>query len=232
MRATILGTRANVDKTAPWHSKHAGVLVDDSILLDLGEKEYLQYKPEVVFITHLHPDHAFFMFNDEEIDLEIFAPEKTSGKTKTRIIEGTVQHGAYEIKALPTHHSKTAKSVAYLIRKGSTSLMYTGDIIWLDKKYRENIDKIDLVITDGSYIRKGGLVRKDPETGILYGHNGIPDLVRLFQEYTGRIVFTHFGSWFYKDIPEAKKKISSLSTEQTKVEASKDGEVFDTLNSV
>ena len=226
MKVTVLGTRANVDKTAPWHSKHAGVLVDDSILLDLGEEEYLKYNPEVVFITHLHPDHAFFMLKDEEISLEIYAPEKNSGKTMTRIIEGRVNHGPYEVTALPTHHSKTAKSVAYLICESSSSLMYTGDIIWLDKKYRENIGKIDLVITDGSYIRKGGLVRKDPETGILYGHNGIPNLVRLFQEYTDRIIFTHFGSWFYKDIPEARKKITSLSTEQTKVDASRDGEVF------
>jgi ribonuclease BN (tRNA processing enzyme) len=226
MKVTILGTRANIDKTAPWHSKHAGVLVDEVILLDLGEKEYLQYNPDVVFITHLHPDHAFFMLNYGRLDLEIYAPEEASGKTKTKIIEGTVKHGSYEVTAFPTHHSKTAKSVAYLIRKGSSSLMYTGDIIWLDKKYRENIDKIDLIITDGSYIRKGGLVRKDPETGRLYGHNGIPDLVRLFQEYTGRIVFTHFGSWFYKDIAEARKKITSMSSKHTKVEASRDGEIF------
>ena len=83
----------------------------------------------MVFITHLHTDHESFMLNDERLDLVIYSPEKTNGKTETRIIEGTVKHGPYEIIALPTHHSKTAESVAYLIRKGSSSLTYTGDII-------------------------------------------------------------------------------------------------------
>jgi len=48
-----------IRKSCPYHSKHPGVLIDEKILLDIGEEEFLKYKPEYVFITHLHPDHAF-----------------------------------------------------------------------------------------------------------------------------------------------------------------------------
>ena len=34
---------------------------DTKILMDLGEKEYLNYRPKCVFVTHLHPDHAIFL---------------------------------------------------------------------------------------------------------------------------------------------------------------------------
>ena len=77
------------------------------------------------------------------------------------------------------------------------------------------------MITDGSYIRKGGLVVSDTE-GRVWGHNGIPDLVHLFEQFTDHIVFTHFGSWFYKDIAAARKKLESLSS-RVKVEVAYDG---------
>jgi hypothetical protein len=89
------------------------------------------------------------------------------------------------------------------------------------KKYHSQLKNLDLVITDGSFIRKGGMIRQDEE-GNIYGHKGIPGLVNLFEDYTDRIIFTHFGSWFYKDIKEARKKIEKLS-EKASVEAAYDG---------
>lgn len=54
-----------------------------------------------------------------------------------------------------------------------------------------------LIITDGSFLRKGGRVVRDREAGQIYGHNGVPDLINLFRKFTKSILIVHFGSWFY-----------------------------------
>jgi len=40
MNIKILGTRGEIEGKAPWHSKQAGVLVDETFLMDLGEKDH------------------------------------------------------------------------------------------------------------------------------------------------------------------------------------------------
>ncbi len=118
------------------------------------------------------------------------------------------------------------KSTAYLVEHGSNRLLYTGDLIWINKEYRRLIGDLDLVITDGSFMRRKGMVRRDKVTGSAYGHNGISDLVNLFRDFTDRIVFTHFGSWFFRDIERSKKEIEALGND-VKVEAAYDGLVID-----
>lgn len=80
MHITILGTRGEIKESAPFHSKKSGVLIDDELLLDCGEKEFLQYQPRWILLTHLHPDHAYFVRKGKEEKLKsrakIFAPEK------------------------------------------------------------------------------------------------------------------------------------------------------------
>jgi glyoxylase-like metal-dependent hydrolase (beta-lactamase superfamily II) len=61
MNIKILGTRGEIKVSAPYHSRHSGVLIDNTLLLDCGEPEFLDYKPQAILITHLHPDHAFFV---------------------------------------------------------------------------------------------------------------------------------------------------------------------------
>jgi hypothetical protein len=43
-----------------------------------------------------------------------------------------------------------------------------------------------------------------------FGHAGIPDLVDFFGAFTSRIVVTHFGSWFYRDVPASRRRIAAL----------------------
>lgn len=40
MKIKILGTRGEIEESAPYHSKQSGVLVDDKILLDIGDKDF------------------------------------------------------------------------------------------------------------------------------------------------------------------------------------------------
>lgn len=227
MRIKILGTRANIEKTAPYHSKHSGVLVDDEILLDLGEKEYLQHNPKHIFITHLHPDHAKFVKEEiEEIEGSVYAPETSNKIRGIRKICEPVRVDSYTVTPVPTHHSLKVDSMAYVLQRESRRILYTGDMIWINKEYHSKMKNLDLVITDGSFMRHKGLIRRDEETEQIYGHNGIPDLVDLFRDFTKHIVFTHFGSWFYKDIQQSKKKIESLGN-AVKVEAAYDGMVIE-----
>ena len=66
----------------------------------------------------------------------------------------------------------------------------------------------------------------DPATGKKVGRAGIPDLVEFFRPFTRWIVFTHVGSWFYKDVPAAVRKIEALG-DGVRVEAAYDGMVIE-----
>ena len=84
MKIKVLGSRGEIDFSAPGYENHSGVLIDDTILFDIGEEKYLEYHPEYIFITHLHPDHAYFVRHSQEFDFTVYAPKgiKTSRMLK------------------------------------------------------------------------------------------------------------------------------------------------------
>jgi glyoxylase-like metal-dependent hydrolase (beta-lactamase superfamily II) len=212
MRITILGTRGEIEQTAPYHSRHSGILIDGALMVDLGEREFLDRAPQAVLITHLHPDHAYFVRAGEErpsAGVPIFAPEgyKDYGVT---VLDAPRTVAGYSVQPVPSRHSLKVRSQAYIIANSSTKILYTGDMVWIDKEHHPLFEGLDLVITEASYFRKGGLVIRDKTTGRIYGHTGVPDLVRLFKNYCRRIVLVHFGGWFYKDIGQARSAIREL----------------------
>ncbi|MBD3360679.1 hypothetical protein GF366_02655 [Candidatus Peregrinibacteria bacterium] len=208
MNIKILGTRGEIKESKPYHSRHSGVFIDNQLLFDLGEKEFLKYNPKYIFITHLHPDHAFFV-RDGEIPkkTKIFAPEKLKGFDINKFT-GTKKINSYKITAIPTIHSKKVKSQTYLVEKDK-KILYTGDMIWIKKKYHPKLKNLDLVIMEGSFIKKGGMIRRDKE-GNIYGHQGIPNLINLFEKFTDKIIITHLGSWFYKSAKKSRKKVKKI----------------------
>ncbi len=212
MRITILGTRGEIDQSAPYHSRHSGLLVDDTLLVDLGEREFLDRGPKAVLITHLHPDHAYFVRAGAErppAGVPIVAPEGFRDYG-LRLLDRAETIAGYEVQPVPSHHSLKVRSQAYLIAQGSSKILYTGDMVWIDKEYHRFFEGLDLVVTEASYFRKGGLIIRDKTTGQIYGHTGVPDLIRLFKDYCRHIVLVHFGGWFYKDIPRARGAIRAL----------------------
>jgi len=225
MHVKILGTRAHIELTAPGHALHSGVLIDD-VLFDLGERSYLDLRPSAVFLTHLHEDHAFFVNDDRAmLDPPVFAPQSWNGHS-LKVIRGTVEVGGMRVTPIPTVHSQSVRSCAYLVEKDLARVLYTGDLVSIQERYRDRIPELDLVITDGSFIRRGGLVRRDPGTGRPFGHTGIPDLVETFTPLARQIVFIHLGSWFYKDIPASVRQIREL-TRGTPVDVAEDGTELD-----
>ena len=212
MRVTILGTRGEIAQTAPYHSRHSGILIDETLMVDLGEREFLDRGPKAVLITHLHPDHAYFVRAGAErppAGISIFAPEgyKDYGLT---VLDRPETIAGYGVRPVPSHHSLKVRSHAYLIARGPAKILYTGDMAWINKDYHPLFEGLDLVITEASAFRKGGLIIRDKATGQIYGHTGVPDLVRLFKDYCRRVVLVHFGGWFYKDIGQARTAIREL----------------------
>ena len=210
MRITILGTRGNIESSAPGYSKHSGILVDRLILLDIGEKKYLRHRPKYVFITHLHSDHAAIEADDVPTGTVIFAPESSPRLPMIRTVVEAVRLGAYTITPIPTVHSECVKSVGYLVEKSGQRILYSSDLVKIKPRFHRMLKPLDLVITEGSFIRSKGLIRRDAATGQPIGHNGIPDLIEFFSRFTKFIIITHYGTWFFKDVEGSRRRIESL----------------------
>lgn len=223
MKITLLGTRGEIEARAPYHTYHSGMLIDDVLLFDLGEPSFLAHNPKYIFITHLHPDHAFFVRHAEllpSVHAPIYAPEtyEGAGNVSVELFNDVFMWQGYTITAIPTEHSLKVKSQAYLIEKDGVRVLYTGDLFWIEKRYHHLFGKLDLVIADGSHIKEGGMIRRlktctDHEGEEIldgaksttncslsepFGHTGIPNLIKLFAPYTQQILFVHFGTWFHK----------------------------------
>lgn len=212
MKVHILGTRGEIEESVPYHSKKSGILIDGKLLLDCGDECFLDYDPEAIIITHLHPDHAYFVRHNQipQCDSPIYAPEKYDDVVT--VVAKQFKVDSYTITPIPTVHSIKVKSQAYLIEHAGKRLLYTGDMIWIEKKYHHLLGHIDAVITEASYLRKGGMVRRTVE-GQLYGHTGVPNLIQFFKPYTKIMLFVHFGAWFYKDSARARKTFKRLAHE-------------------
>jgi ribonuclease BN (tRNA processing enzyme) len=211
MKIKILGTRGQIKPSAPYHSHHSGVLIDDTLLFDCGEKSFLQYHPKALFITHMHPDHAFFVLQAEDINVPIYAPEAYQNMNIT-IAKKAITIDGYTVHPIPTVHSMKVKSTAYLIEHNDKRILYTGDIITIEKEYRTLLKPCDAIITEASHIKQGGLIRQILP-GKPFGHTGIPNLVRFFKPYANKIIFVHFGSWFYEDMHAAREQFKELARE-------------------
>ena len=229
MKIKILGTRGEIEESTPWHTKHSGILIDDHFLMDLGEEEYLQYKPSFVVFTHFHPDHAFFMRSKNTLHQQIkaFGPEHPSEIDEVTVKTRSFSKDGYRFIPVPTIHSLKVKSQAYIVEKEGKRLLYTGDMAWMEKKYQDNLGELDMVITEGSFFKKGGMIRRDKRSGNIFGHTGVPDLIRIFSVHTKHIVLMHFGTWFMKDVEAARNKIRKLSKDGVVVEVARDGEEYD-----
>jgi glyoxylase-like metal-dependent hydrolase (beta-lactamase superfamily II) len=227
MRIKVLGTRGEIEETAPYHSRHSGILIDGALLVDCGEREFLDLGPRAVLLTHLHPDHAYFVRAGAErppAGIPVYAPEPFRDYG-LKALAGPETIAGFTVRPVPSRHSLKVKSQAYLIARGGAKVLYTGDLVWIDKAYHPLFAGLDLVITEASYFRKGGLVIRDKATGQIYGHTGTPDLVRVFGEFCRRIVLVHFGAWFYKDIARARAALRELGRERgVRIEAARDGQ--------
>lgn len=226
MKIKILGTRGKIEESAPGHVNHSGVLIDNKILIDVGEKSFLDHKPKLILFTHLHPDHAWFIETKEVFNYKapVYTPEMNPLLKDAIEINEPLNWNGYQISPIPTIHSLKFKSQGYIIEHKGKRIFYSGDMVWIEKKFLENQPSFDAVITEASTIRKGGMVRN--QGGKIFGHNGIPDLIKYFKSKTDKIIFLHFGSWFMKNAGEAVKKILALTPEGIQLNIAEDGSEY------
>ena len=108
----ILGTRGNIEPKNRRHARHSGVLLGGELLLDLGEPRFLRYHPRWILVTHLHPDHAFFM-KRPVTGLRVYAPE-AHRSARVRVVRPreALRLGSWRVTALPVLHSQKVRSAA------------------------------------------------------------------------------------------------------------------------
>lgn len=214
MKIRILGTRGKIEPKAKDHVNHTGFLLDEKILIDVGEPEYMDHRPEAIVFTHFHPDHAFFVPEKERFEpgIPLFGPEAHELIPELKVISGEFEIGEYTFTPIPVIHALRLTSLGYIIQKGQKKIFITGDVAWIEKSNLAEIPPLDLVITEASFINKGGRINRKKDR--IFGHTGVPDLIRLLSPLTSKIAFCHYGEWFFETEPEeSKKRIRSLEEE-------------------
>lgn len=207
MKIKILGTRGKIQPSAPGYTNHTGILIDDKILVDVGELQYMDHNPEAIVFTHFHPDHAFFVEKKEIFDpkIPLFGPEEQEFIPNLKIISGSFKVGAYNFRPVPVIHALKLKSLGYVIEKDQKRIFITGDVAWIEKADLENIKPLDAVFTEATFLRKGGRINRKKDR--IFGHTGVPDLIRLLGPLTNKMVFSHYGNWFFEDLEESVEQL-------------------------
>ncbi len=223
MKIEILGCRGKIKASAPNYKNHSGFLIDDKLLIDVGEKAFLERKPKAIIFTHFHPDHAFFVFKEETFSPEIphYGPETHPLIPKLKIISAKTEILGYSISPIPVIHAKNLKSNGYLVEKDGKRVFFTGDVAWIEKAHLKEIGQVDLIVTEATLIQKGGRINRSGDK--IYGHTGIPDLLRILGPLSPKLVFTHYGDWFYNKPEESIRKLKSMETEGTVIIPASDG---------
>jgi ribonuclease BN (tRNA processing enzyme) len=237
MRLHFYGTKGYVEAESPAHSGHSAFTVEADgfrLLCDFGQnrKGLLKtIRPDAVFISHAHPDHAWGL--EEGTDAPVHASAITHAITKDLPIENRVTlepekpvaAGPFRLTAFPVVHSVRCPCVAARIESPGLTLVYSGDIISFDRP-EAALSGADLYIGDGSTL-KGSLVRRHP-TGALMGHTTVrAQLGWLAKFRIGRAIFSHLGSGpIAMGEPALKDALAELAREKApgcRVSAARDG---------
>ena len=225
MNIVFLGTRGLVEEQSDTHKRHSGLLIKSNttkLLIDVGEKNYLDLNPDAIIVTHAHPDH----FNKE-----ITTVEKPVYSTKQilRLLKGDIKNpvsvevekpfkiGDITCTLYKTLHSIKTPSVAVRLEHNDKVVVYTSDVLYIYNRDKF-LNGATLAIGDGSSLKKGGIVRKDEELGI-YGHEGIPDQIAWFLKAGVKaIAITHLGK---EAIEKGDKDLEFMLQEMVKEEANR-----------
>jgi len=240
MKLVFLGTRGEIEEKSKVINKQSGLLINldnTKLLIDIGEKEFLNTRPDYILITHSHPDHLFIAREKEgSINIPIVCNEFTKKEygvyfkkvllnKRNKIVTRKLK--TLKVISYPVLHSKKAPAIGYIII-GSRKIVIPGDVLSVKKAIRDKYWKnADIYIGDGSFLTRD-MVRRDKKTGDLYGHSSMIRQIKWCRDANIPIaIFRHYGSEIVKKgIQWAKDKINKLNTYNVKIYLAIDNRVY------
>jgi phosphoribosyl 1,2-cyclic phosphodiesterase len=202
MRVVFLGTRGYIDVRTKRHRMHSALLITQGkhrLMIDCGEDwrgRVWKVAPEVILLTHAHPDHAGGL--RDGAPCPVFATAEAwealaafpihlrrtlKPRTRRRI-------AGFTVEAFPVVHSVRCPAVGYRIASGRRRLFYVPDVVAIPDRHRA-LSGVALYIGDGATVTRP-LVRRHGTA--LFGHTTIRAQIGwCAEEGVPRAFITHCG---------------------------------------
>ncbi|MBE0596963.1 MAG: MBL fold metallo-hydrolase [Desulfuromonadales bacterium] len=202
MKLTFLGTRGYIETATPRHRRHSLLQVASAqtrVLIDCGEDwlgELASLRPDAIFLTHAHPDHAWGL--QEGAPCPVFATAESwelladypLAERRTVLPREPVRFGNLTFEPFPLQHSIRAPAVGYRISEGEVSVFYAPDVVYIAER-AEALQRCRLYIGDGATVRQS-FVRKEGDQ--LFGHTPVmTQLTWCRKEGVAKMLVTHCG---------------------------------------
>jgi phosphoribosyl 1,2-cyclic phosphodiesterase len=170
------------------------------MMIDCGEDwqdEIFSLKPDAIFLTHAHEDHARGLKNGAPCP--VFATQETWERIDTYPLNERhavlprkpVAVGGLVLEAFPVQHSIRAPAVGYRISAGGLAVFYVPDLVFIHDR-REALAGVRLYIGDGATVRRS-MVRREGDQ--LFGHTPVStQLTWCRKEGVEKMIVTHCGT--------------------------------------
>ncbi|MFQ5996388.1 MAG: MBL fold metallo-hydrolase [Dehalococcoidales bacterium] len=218
-KLVFLGTKGEIEESAPKHKYHSSLLIisnEVKLLIDYGMlRKYSleEIQPDAILITHAHPDHYAWLNEDVKTETPAYLTKQTADYGKflpanTKIFKPDEEFEIEPFRCLPYRviHSIRCPAVGYKIETPDRTLVYNSDLVAIVDK-EKILEGVDYYIGDGSSI-KANLVRRKGDQ--IFGHTRISTQVNWCQKYRiSNIIFTHLG----KETMEKEKEFGEENAE-------------------
>ncbi len=199
----FFGTKGYVEEESPGHRGHSAWTLEIEgfrLLCDFGQnrKGMLEtIRPDAVFVSHAHPDHAWGL--EEGTRIPVYASAVTHEITKDLPVDARValepgrpaRVGPLRLTSFPVVHSVRCPCVGVRIETPEGTVVYSGDVVAFEDP-ESALSGASLYVGDGSTL-KGSLVRRHA-SGVLIGHTTVRAQLGWLAKYrVPRAIFSHFG---------------------------------------
>ena len=231
------GTKGYVEESSKAHLGHSAFVLESDgfrLLCDFGQNRkgmLSKVRPDAIFISHAHPDHAWGLEEGTEVPVHASAIthellEKMPISRRV-VLEPhrQVRVGPFRLSAHPAVHSVRCPCIGARIEIGGFVFVYSGDIVSFEDP-ETALSGADFYVGDGS-ILTGSLVRRH-KSGALIGHTTVRAQLGWLARYgVPRAVFSHFGKGPIEmgepALRQALEKLAAANPPGCSVTAASDG---------